>query len=313
MAPTGKLANSPQACSTRQLRWLLAAAAVAALGAAAVVPVVHAAPPAAAPAPNATPAPAAKPVTLQSVHDAVARDLWSIADLVALQPTMAQRLGKMNSMLRKRAYFERVPAAPLLPDLERLLRRTATRHAIELHQVEAQPSLAGPACPKTIAADARWAPSMDQLFGRIDLRLHVQGSDALIAKFIDALPEQVNRLVVIAGRESVDGDRMVLLAEAWFERSCPAPEVRVQWPTLRERLVAGGWSPNSRELQDALDSPQGKALDQMIEGARAEVTKAAEVLKIEVDFPRWLARWRLFADRGEAAMAVRGRSVVGLP
>lgn len=265
--------------------------------------------------PTATPLPAgpAAPIPLAQVQDAVARDLWSIADMVGLRQTMAQRLSKMNGMLHKRAYFERVPEGPQLDNLERTLRRVATKNAIELVRMEALAGETPPPCATRLRGDERWAPTMEQLFGRLDLRLHVKGSEVLIARFIDALPEQVNRLVIVAGREAVDGEEMILLAEAWFERKCPVPTVEVGWPTLAERLVAGGWQANSPALQQALQSREGKALAAQIEAARSDAEKASQVIKIGVDFPRWLARWKLITSRGEAAMAVRGRAILGLP
>lgn len=271
---------------------------------------VVASPPAAT---AARPAGPAAPVALAQVQDTVARDLWAIGDMVALRQTIAQRLSKMNGMLHKRAYFERVPEGPQLASLERTLRRVATRNAIELVRLEALQGDPPPPCASRLRGDERWAPTMEQLFGRLDLRLHVKGSEVLIARFIDALPEQANRLVIVAGREAVDGEEMILLAEAWFERKCPTPTMEVRWPTLAERLVAGGWQANSPALVQALQSPEGKVLAAQIEAARSDAEKAAQVIQIGVDFPRWLARWKLITSRGEAAMAVRGRAILGLP
>jgi len=261
----------------------------------------------------AKPSGPATPVALAQVQDTVARDLWAISDMAALRQTIAQRLSKMNGMLHKRAYFERVPEGPQLASLERTLRRVATKNAIELVRMETLQGDPPPPCVTRLRGDERWAPTMEQLFGRLDLRLHVKGSEVLIARFIDALPEQANRLVIVAGREAVDGEETILLAEAWFERKCPAPTVDVSWPTLAERLVAGGWQANSPALEKALQSPEGKVLAAQIEAARSDADKASQAIKISVDFPRWLARWKLITSRGEAAMAVRGRAILGLP
>lgn len=261
--------------------------------------------------PSAQAAPPAARMTLAAAHDAVARDIWAGSELAQLQQKVSRRLSELNGKLQSRAYFDRVPAGAQLVELERSLRLLATKNAIELTKVEAVPDAAKQACQRRIRFDQRWKPTDDQLFGKVDLRLHFRGSEDFVARFVDALPGHVGRLVLISGREHGAGGELVLLGEAWFERECKTPEVDFQWPSLRERLLAGGWQPGP-ELDKALASEEGRRTQSLIDDQKRAVEATKRVVLIAVDFPRWLGRWRLIQSRGEAVVATSGRAILGL-
>lgn len=229
-------------------------------------------------------------------------------------PEAARQLGALNGQLQQRGYFRRVPAQPALDSAEASLRRLAASKALTVQALElrAPPETTAPP-PVKLSAGQRWNPRLDELRGVASLRIDLQGSLRDAAGFVDALPTEVDRLVVITGREPLAGG-VSLRGELYYEKPLPAPELVLQWPTLQERLKSAGWSDTEGPaLQAKLKAdPQLAEYAKQVELGHQRLPDVRRTLQISADFPRWLLRWKFFEERAKAATAVQGARLLGL-
>lgn len=224
-------------------------------------------------------------------------------------PIASRELGALNGKLQSRGYFRRVPSQPAIDALQSELRMLATAKALTVQAltIDTPPDLAA-VQPFKLQLGERWQPKLEALRGVLQLRLDLQGSPRDLAAFIDALPTDCERLIVVTRREELPGGA-TLHAEAYYERPLPQPEVQLHWPSLDERLRAAGWSPDDRAVTG---DPQYAALRTQVESGPQRLAEVRRILQISSDFPRWLLRWQFFEERGKAAMAVRGAALIGL-
>lgn len=264
----------------------------------------------AAPQPNAQPS-SGQGVARKPVRDLLAQAQSELAQLEAIQMTQqdsAQALGALNGKLQSRGYFRRVPTSPATETLESNLRAIAVDKLLALDRVDLRMAPAPPPPePVVVRPGQTWQPTLDDLRGIVHLSLDLRGRLEDAAAFIQALPSQCERLVVVTGTESLPGG-VRLMAEAYYEHDLPPPRVEIVWPPLEERLRAGGWDPKDPALARNPDFGRLKAA---VELGRERLPSVRHTLQITSDFPRWLLRAKFFEERATAAMATRGDLLLG--
>jgi hypothetical protein len=216
-------------------------------------------------------------------------------------------LGQLNGKLQSHAYFRRIPNDRALEGVESQLRQLAVDKGLTVSRLEKH---VDPAPPQTAAVTLkpgeRWQPTLDQLRGVVQLSVDIQGGAKDIVGYIDALPQAVERLVVVNGASAVPGG-VRLMAEAYFERELPAPQIDIRWPTLEDRLDAAGWDAKDAKL---LADPVYAELKKEVDLGRVRLPDVRRTLQISADFPRWLLRARFFEEKANAALAVRGQAIL---
>ncbi|MBI5608886.1 MAG: hypothetical protein HY902_08385 [Deltaproteobacteria bacterium] len=256
-----------------------------------------------------TPPPPPGPVPLAQVLAAVERENKAFEDLHATGPASAQALGALNGKLQSIGYFRRVPAQPTTELLQSALRRLAAQKGLAIKSIDVQMPAERPVPPsQKLAPGQRWEPQLDDLRGVLQLRVDLVGAPKDIAAYIDSLPEQVDRLVVVTEREAFSNGAILKL-EAYFERQLPAPEVQLAWPTLAERLRAAGYADGDPAV---LAAPEYAKLKAQVELGQKRLPDVRRLVQISADFPRWLLRWQFFEERGRAETAVHGSQVMDL-
>jgi hypothetical protein len=255
------------------------------------------------------PPPPPAPAPLAQLLTGVQNENKAFEELHASGPVAAQALGALNGKLQSVGYFRRVPAQPATELLQSALRRLAAQKGLSFKAIEIKAPADRPVPPSAkLAPGQRWEPQVDDFRGVLQLRLDISGAPKDIAAFIDSLPEQVDRLVIITERE-VFSNGAVLKAEAYFERQLPAPEVQLAWPSLAERLRAAGYRDGDPALQNA---PEFKELKKQVELGQVRLPDVRRLVQISADFPRWQLRWQFFEDRGRAEMTMHGNQIMGL-
>jgi len=258
---------------------------------------------------HVAPPPPPGPVPLGQVLAAVEAENKAFEDLYATGPASAQVLGALNGKLQSVGYFRRVPTQPTTELLQSALRRLAAQKGLAVKAIDVQLPAERPVPPsQKLAPGERWQPQLDDLRGVLQLRLDLVGAPKDIAAYVDSLPEQVDRLVVVTEREAFSNGAILKL-EAYFERQMPAPEVQLNWPTLAERLRAAGYAEGDPALQAA---PEYAKLKAQVELGQKRLPDVRRLVQISADFPRWLLRWQFFEERGRAETAVHGSQVMGL-
>jgi hypothetical protein len=247
-----------------------------------------------------------------AIRDDVAKELWVLQALDAVETKTAKRLGQLNGMMQSRSYALRIPVGARSDQLRDNLTQTATQFAIELTEFTADADVERPPLQPNLRPGQRWQLTREQLFGLIRLTLEVRGSEPLIARFIDGIPKYIERLVVITGKEELGPGHFRLQAEAYFEHPVAERLVQTQWPDIATRLADAGWPPGDPDTAALLRSDEGRKLLIDLEQARQRFDKAMRPVLTSADFPRWLLRMQFFADRSTAAMAVSGRDLLGL-
>jgi len=247
-----------------------------------------------------------------AIRDDIAKEIWVLQELEALEPHAARRLGKLNSSLRARSYWLRIPTGAQTDLLRDNLTQTANQFGLELTVVEAQADKEQQPLAPNLLPGQRWQLTREQLFGQVQLTLEVRGSEALIAKFIDGIPKYIERLIVVTGKEELGAGHFRLQAEAYFEQPVAEQLVQVQWPDIATRLADSGWPPGEPETAAMLRSAEGRKLLADLEQAKVRFDKAMRPVVISADFPRWILRASFFAERSTAAMAVSGRELLDL-
>lgn len=262
-----------------------------------------------APVAPAKPPPPPAPLTLSQLVSAVAKEQTAFEAIHASAQVAARELGALNGKLQSVGYFRRIPAQPAVEALDAQLRQLAVHRLLIVKGMHVDLGEAQtPTAQTVLQAGERFAPSVDELRAVLRIQLDLQGAARDIAKYIDVLPDNIDRLLVVVGKQSLGGDTRVLL-EAYYERPLPPPEVRLVWPSLPERLAAAGHNP-----QDPLLIKDAKyvELQKQVELGQNRVADVRRVLAIAADFPRWQLRWQLFADRAAAVKAANGNKIMGL-
>ena len=266
-------------------------------------------------APHQAPEPAPQPVapaaasSLAQVLEQVQREQKAFEAIHEQGQRTAKALGTLNGKLQSRGYFRRVPAQPALESLEGQLRSLAIKKLLVLQQFEPTlPKPMPPAVATVLGPGERWQPTLDQLRGVMHLRLDIGGRPDEIAAFVDALPSEVDRMVVVTGTAPLAGGTR-LLAEAYYELPLPQPEVRLVWPTLAERLSAAGLVEADPKVAQHQLLAQLKT---QVELGQNRLPDVRRLLVISADLARWLLRWQLFEERGRAEMEVSGKKLLGL-
>lgn len=217
-------------------------------------------------------------------------------------------LGALNGKLQSVGYFRRIPSQPSVELLQTALRKLAVQKLLQIAALEVPaPAEAPPPAPAQVVAGARWKPPLEAFRGTVQVGLDLIGRPADVAAFVDALPEQVDRLLVVTDREPLAGG-MRLRLEGYYEKPLPQPDVVLQWPGLQERLVAAGWDPADPAL--ARDPLLGKLREQ-VELGQKRLPDVRRVLQISADFPRWQLRWQFFSERAKVEIGTHGAQVIG--
>ncbi|MSQ83487.1 MAG: hypothetical protein EXR77_11470 [Myxococcales bacterium] len=260
-------------------------------------------------APVKPPPPPPPPLTLSQLVTAVAKEQTAFETIHASAQVAARELGVLNGKLQSIGYFRRIPAQPSVEALDAQLRQLAVHRLLIVKGMHVDVGEAQtPTAQTVLQAGERFAPTVDELRAVLRIQLDLQGAARDIAKYIDILPDNVDRLLVVVGKQSLGGDTRVLL-EAYYERPLPPPEVRLVWPSLPERLAAAGLNPQDPLLIKDLKYLE---LQKQVELGQNRVADVRRVLAIAADFPRWQLRWQLFADRAAAVRAMNGNKIMGL-
>ena len=277
--------------------------------------------PACQPAPSSTPANGAmdkvgtgKVATAADLLQGVLAEHQALEAVFLSSPAAAKALGALNGKLQQQGYFRRVPTQPAVDSAEASLRQLATAKSLQVQALVVQPPavLATPA-PVKLAGGQRWQPTLDDLRGVLQFRLDLQGSPRDAAAFVDALPADVDRLVVITAREALPGG-VRLMGELYYEKPLPPPELTLTWPSLADRLATAGWKElEGPALQAKLQAdPKLAEFAKQVDLGHQRLPDVRRTLQITADFPRWLLRWKFFEDRAKAASAVQGARLLGL-
>ncbi|MBM4345209.1 MAG: hypothetical protein FJ100_17705 [Deltaproteobacteria bacterium] len=261
------------------------------------------------------PPPPAPPLTVEALIAAARKDQAAFEAIYASREGAARELAALNGKLQSTGYFRRVPARPAVESLNSQLRQLATIRLLVVK--EAHVDLAEEPTPPSAAVikpGERWQPRLDDLRLVIPLRLDVQGSARDVARYLDDLPTQVDRLLVVQRverRPTPAGESPIvrLHLEAYCERALPQPELDLHWPGVDERIVAAGLDPSSPAVRD---HPQLPVLVAQVELGQKRLPDVRRVLSITADFPRWQLRWQFAADRGAAIRAQNGAKLMGI-
>ena len=183
----------------------------------------------------------------------------------------------------------------------------ASRAGLRLEQVDARAKPPQPAVERTLKPGEPWQMSVDDLRGIVQLTIDLTGPPQLVADYINRLPSGVERLVLITGNENLSGG-IRLFAEAYYEHPRGPVKVELNWPTMRERLVAAGWSAEDPKL--ATD-PVAPKLRKAIQRGREQLPDVRGALGVVADFPRWLQRKAFFEAQAMKVAATRGEVLLG--
>lgn len=267
-----------------------------------------------APPPNSAADAAGKVSSPDELLQGVMAEHKALEAVFLSSPAAAKALGALNGKLQQQGYFRRVPTQPALDSAEASLRQLATANSLQVQALVIDPPAdsAAPA-PAKLQPGQRWEPTLDQLRGVLKFRLDLQGSLRDAAAFVDALPVEVDRLVVLTSREPLPGG-VRLLGELYYEKPLPPPELTLVWPPLKDRLTTAGWKvvegPALQAKMQA-DAKLGEFAKQVDIGHQ-RMPDVRRTLQITADFPRWLLRWKFFEERAKAATAVQGARLLGL-
>lgn len=229
-------------------------------------------------------------------------------------PAAAKALGALNGKLQQQGYFRRVPTQPALDSAEASLRQLATAKSLQVQALVLDPPATGATpLPIKLEPGKRWEPTLEDLRGVLKFRLDLQGSLRDAAAFVDALPVEVDRLVVLTSREPLPGG-VRLLGELYYEKPLPPPELTLVWPPLKERLITAGWKEVEGPALQAKLQADAKLAEfaKQVEIGHQRMPDVRRTLQITADFPRWLLRWKFFEDRAKVATAVQGARLLGL-
>lgn len=249
----------------------------------------------------------ATPVPLAQLLAAVERENQRMVDVHGTRSGAGQLLGEVNGKLNRHGYMRRVPGDPALDGLESQLRQLAATKGLAVLAMEARalPLPASRLAPG-VRPGERWEPTLDDLRGVVALTLDLQGARDDVAAYVDALPGNVERLVVVhaAGRTS-GGIR--LEAEAYYERPLPRPQLDIRWPSLDERLLAAGWRPDDPKLRA---DPAFEPLRAQVDLGRQRLPDVRKSLQITADFPRHVLRAKFFEERAALVASTRGAELL---
>jgi len=250
------------------------------------------------------------PIVRQSIARLLADATKENAELQKIHDTnraSGNALGDLNGKLQSRGYFRRIPTNSAIDSLESSLRAVAAQKILTVVKFSAtEVPDAVVAQKNSLKPGQRWVPTIAQYRGIVALRLELGGPIKDIKAFVDLLPLYAERLIVLQKAEKTPNGA-VLTGEAYYEREMQPPDVDIRWPTLEERLKAGGWQPNDPKLPS---DPDYAALVKQVEMGRTRMPETRHTLKISADFPRWLLRQKFFDERGKAELAVRGEQLL---
>ncbi len=216
-------------------------------------------------------------------------------------------LGQLNGKLQSRGYFRRIPTNSAIDSLESSLRAVAAQKILTVVKFSATELPDSVAAQKNLLKPGQqWVPTIAQFRGIVTIRLELGGPIKDIKEFVDLLPIHAERLIVLQKAEKTPNGA-VLFGEAYYEREMQPPEVDIRWPSLEDRLKAGGWQASDPKL--AAD-PDYAALVKQVDMGRTRMPETRHTLKISADFPRWLLRQKFFDERGKAELAVHGAQLL---
>jgi hypothetical protein len=256
---------------------------------------------------RAEPAPCA-PALADLARNAQA-EVAAMEAVLATEKATAERLEGLRRAFIERAYFLRVPAAPALDALESDLRRLGTRRVLVTERCERHVPNPPPLPRVTLKAGQQWRPTRAELLGTAKVDLSLKGRAEDVADFVDELPQAVERLVVVTSAQRLGEEAFVLNLEAYYELPLPAPGLALTWPPLDQRLRAIGCPPGGA----AAGSPEGARLQAAIARGGPLLPRVHRTLQAGAELARWRLRAEVFAERSQAALAVRGRPLLGLP
>lgn len=251
--------------------------------------------------------PGAAPLPLAQLLQAVERENQRMEDIYGTRAGAGKLLGELNGVLNSHGFMRRVPGDTALDGLESQLRQLATTKGLTLTSVQTRVLPVPPGQPGAhLQAGGRWAPTLDDLRGVVALTLDLQGARDDVAAYIDALPGNVERLVVVHAAGPVAGG-IRLEAEAYYERPLPPPQLDIRWPSLDERLLAAGWQPDDPKLRT---DPAYEPLRAQVDLGRRRLPDVRKSLQITSDFPRHLLRAKFFDERAAVVSATRGADLL---
>lgn len=259
-----------------------------------------------------TPAVVAKPAPIvrQPIAQLLADATRENAELQKIHDTnraAGNALGDLNGKLQSRGYFRRIPTNSAIDSLESSLRAVAAQKILTVVKFSAAEVPDSVVAQKNVLKPGqRWVPTIAQYRGIVTLRVELGGPIKDIKAFVDLLPLYAERLIVLQKAEKTPNGA-ILSGEAYYEREMQPPDVDIRWPTLEERLKAGGWQPNDPKLAS---DPDYAALVKQVDMGRTRMPETRHTLKISADFPRWLLRQKFFDERGKAELAVNGEQLL---
>lgn len=268
-----------------------------------------------APAPPPAPPPPAPPLDIETLIAAARKDQSAFEAIYASREGAAKELAALNGKLQSTGYFRRVPTRPALESMDAQLRQLATARLLVVTGVHIdlaeEPT---PPAAAVIKPGQRWQPTLDELRLTIAVRFDVQGNPRDVARFVDDLPTQVDRLLVLQRVENLASPAgqlpiVRLHLQAYCERALPQPVVDLAWPDVDERLVAAGLDPKSPAVRN---HPQLPVLVAQVDLGQKRLPDVKRVLSIAADFPRWQLRWQFVHDRATALRAKTGAQWLGL-
>lgn len=262
----------------------------------------------ATPPPKKKPAPPPEPIAVAEILKSVQGELAKMQEIYDLQRRSGHLLSELNRKLQQRSFSRRVPSQPAVQSLESDLRAHAQAMTLELAGWQVRVRPAPPVAKKgtTLQAHETWKLGVADLKGMIDARITVKGPLPAITKFVDGIPNHVERAVWLTGQTPVPGGiRFDLLA--YYEHSQPQPQTEIAWPTIEERLELAGWKLNDPRLPKA---PAYGKLREAVKQGRARVPDLRSVMNVANDFPRWFVRAELLAELTEKIMNVKGEDIL---
>lgn len=249
----------------------------------------------------------AAPLPLAQLLQAVERENQRMEDIHGTQSGAGQLLGQLNGKLNAHGFMRRVPGDIALDGLESQLRQLATTKGLTVNALQTRVLPLPPSHLAThLQAGERWSPDLDDLRGVVGLTLDLQGARDDVAAYIDALPRNVERLVVVHAAGPVEGG-IRLEAEAYYERVLPPPQLDIRWPSLDERLLVAGWQPDDPKLRT---DPAYEPLRAQVDLGRRRLPDVRKSLQITSDFPRHLLRTKFFDERAAVVSSTRGAELL---
>ncbi len=285
------------------VRSLLSLAFVAALAAGCTAP------------PPPAPPPPLPPLQVEALIAAARKDQAAFEAIYASRESAAKELSALNGKLQSTGYFRRVPSRPAIESLDVQLRQLATARllVVKALQVDLADEPTPPAAAR-VKPGERWQPTLDELRLVIPMRLDVVGAPRDVARYLDDLPTNIDRLLVVQRTERLpvvpgESPAVRLHLEAYCERALPQPELELVWLGLDERLSAAGLDPKTPSVRD---HPQLPVLVAQVDLGHKRLPDVRRVLAIAADFPRWQLRWQFLTERGAAVRAQNGAKLMGL-